>query len=54
MYTFQDLGEKSWFQGDGMIRMNRVIGNRLQGHSSSRVFKKDLSRLAGRATGRGN
>jgi hypothetical protein len=52
LYAFQDLGEKSWFQFDGMSRINRVIGNCLKRHGFARVFKKELAGLGGGATGR--
>jgi hypothetical protein len=52
LYAFQYLGEKCWFQVDGMSRINRVIGNCLKKHGFARVFNKELASWGGRATDR--
>ena len=51
LHTAQDSGDEGWFQTDWVTGLNRLIGNRLQRHSSARILEEDLAALSGRATG---
>ena len=51
LHPAQDAGDEGWFQSDRMTGLNRLIGNRLQRHGSTRILKEDLVALGGRATG---